>query len=389
MSYEGPWGGGNGGGGGGAGGTSIVGSLTTPSGAPTLVTWGAGDREVALNSVERVAIYVVGRDPAGVERVTIDQVAQVYRNGGAAALGAASPSTSFNDETNAGTAANIVLTGNDIDVEVTGIAGTPLVWGVILSRGETTSPQIVVQGVAPGPDYNGLYDDDANVILSDWTDMDTIVAIANVEPLTDLALQGATTQHKRIRFTPILDGAAVKVSGVLQAVPDTEWRRGVNLELEWGFAAANAAITGSTDFRIGFVFLDVNGENLRGLSWEIDAGFLATEQTFIRVVGNPGTIGANDVVTSAWDAVSILMRTGIATVRTTMWLQRNADSTIGVWCGLAGMKPMKLFTNQAAIASAGYVGVVCYTNAGIDPTLVPTIAIASQLAAPAALPWVV
>ena len=244
--------------------------------------------------------------------------------------------------------------------------------------------------LGPGlmPDYLGLRSDATAVgPLAGWTDLATAVPIgAPVVALADAALQGPTNQRV-VRFTPQTDSLLVRVSGLVKAVAAGEGIQGLNLNLEWG-TAAQTVVTGSTDFRVGLHFLDAAGEGLRGVAWEIDGGYMLTNQTFVRVGPTAGTGGANDIVTTAWDAMpSIMLANGTAIANVSMWLRRNADNTIDVWSGVAGRKPLPHYNALAASAGAGFVGVVCYANAGITAR-VPTVSISSQLAAPAALPWV-
>ena len=242
--------------------------------------------------------------------------------------------------------------------------------------------------ITDNSDANGLRDDLAAIPsagLGGWTDLATAVPIgAPVVALADAAVVGTT--HRAVRFTPTTDASAVKVSGLVQAVDAGEWIRGLNLNLEWE-VDSSVVVTGSTDFRVGLHYLTAAGELLRGVGWEIDAGYMATDQALVRVGPTTGTGGPNDIVTSAWDALpAITLRTGIAVAYLSIWMRRNADNTIDVWAGIPGRKPIPHYASLAAAAGGGFVGVVCYANAGITAR-VPTVSISSQLAAPTALPW--
>lgn len=96
----------------------------------TNATPGTSNLTVPTNVVWDLRVTVVARDRAGVERATYWRRACVYRAGGSAVQQGTTQGLGTDIETTAGLDATIGVTGNDVQVTVTGLAATTIDWTI-------------------------------------------------------------------------------------------------------------------------------------------------------------------------------------------------------------------------------------------------------------------
>ena len=114
--------------------------VTTTNATPTAVQLvPGGSLPIADGTIVWLVSRVVGRDRAGVERVVHFQSAMVYRQGGAAVLGAAGVSTWHYDSTTGTLRAVLGVSGNTATLTVTGKAATTMDWRVMVEYGVAQS----------------------------------------------------------------------------------------------------------------------------------------------------------------------------------------------------------------------------------------------------------
>jgi len=86
-----------------------------------------------------VKAYVSGVKDDGTDRASYEVIATVYRTGAGTATLQGGVTVVHSQESNAAWDATLVVSGNDIQVQVTGVAGTTIVWGTVMQAVHVSS----------------------------------------------------------------------------------------------------------------------------------------------------------------------------------------------------------------------------------------------------------
>jgi len=340
---------------------TISGGVVTNDAVPDTIDWGAGSRTVATQSVELVEARVVCRDAAAVERAVFLLEVEVYREGGAAALGPAGVSTLFLDRTDVGIAATIVLTGNDLDVQVTGLAGVTLTWAATLSRRADGGGSTTVLGVDYQPTrFPGLREDSDVVTATPWTELSAALAGPPAGVTASGVTATGTTRERRLWLPAQLGGGAPVTYGLVQAVPAGAFRMAIRIGVRWPYGGNGTLNAPQGQHIAGLMYCQTNGDEARGCVLEL-VGSLTTAASQVRGRTITGSGAANNAINGAWTlnpAANNLTGGQVMTMGSTLYLERDGADLFSGWVGTADGPPCSLDQGFAAAAGAGWVGLV-------------------------------
>jgi len=89
-------------------------------------------KTLADNTLYKVRVSVIARDQAGTERALYEREVLVYRQGAGAATIEGSVSGPVTVESNAALDCDLVVAGNDVKAQVTGLAATTIDWKAVV-----------------------------------------------------------------------------------------------------------------------------------------------------------------------------------------------------------------------------------------------------------------